>query len=179
MAVPVFTARWVGVVESPTDFEEGAPTLYYSKSFLSGHPTVGVVQTIMQIDLRKGADLTAVLRAVQSLPGGEGAFATNARIVSAESRRAVRFQATALWIVTVIVLLGAAILVIQLIARSVRQSEDEKRTLVAQMELAQTLDSRDGKPLVQSPCWAPPVLSHGLLYVRGKDKVVCLELIPE
>ena len=130
-AVPVFSTRWVGVVESPTDFEEGAPTLYYSKSFLSAHPTVGVVQTIMQIDLTKGADLTAVLRAVQSLPGGEGAFATNARIVSAESRRAVRFQATALWIVTVIVLLGAAILVIQLIARSVRQSEDETRTLVA------------------------------------------------
>ncbi len=55
----------------------------------------------------------------------------------------------------------------------------EKRTVVAQMELAQTLDSRDGQPLVQSPSWAPPVLSHGLLYVRGKDKVVCLELIPE
>jgi len=55
----------------------------------------------------------------------------------------------------------------------------EKLTVVAQMELAQTLDTRDRRPLVQSPSWAPPVLSHGLLYVRGKDKVVCLELIPE
>lgn len=55
----------------------------------------------------------------------------------------------------------------------------EKLTVVAQMELAQIKDSRDGNPLVQSPSWAPPVLSHGLLYVRGKDKVVCLELIPE
>ncbi len=64
-------------------------------------------------------------------------------------------------------------------ALQLMEMNKEKRTLVAQMELAQTLDSRDGKPLVQSPCWAPPVLSHGLLYVRGKDKVVCLELIPE
>ncbi len=59
------------------------------------------------------------------------------------------------------------------------QLNKEKRTLVAQMELAQTLDPKDGNPLVQSPSWAPPVLSHGLLYVRGKDKVACLELIPE
>jgi outer membrane protein assembly factor BamB len=28
------------------------------------------------------------------------------------------------------------------------------------------------------PCWAPPVLSRGLLYVRGQGKLLCLELIP-
>lgn len=28
------------------------------------------------------------------------------------------------------------------------------------------------------PCWAPPVLSRGLLYVRGNGKLVCFELIP-
>ena len=27
------------------------------------------------------------------------------------------------------------------------------------------------------PAWAAPVVSHGLLYVRGSDKVICLELI--
>jgi outer membrane protein assembly factor BamB len=43
---------------------------------------------------------------------------------------------------------------------------------------------KDGKPdpngeeLLQYPCWAAPILSHGLLYVRGKDRLVCLELIP-
>ncbi len=30
-----------------------------------------------------------------------------------------------------------------------------------------------------APCWAPPVLSRGLLYVRGKDRLLCLELIPK
>lgn len=55
----------------------------------------------------------------------------------------------------------------------------EKLTVLAQMELSEIRDPRDGKALIMSPSWAPPVLSHGLLYVRGTDKVVCLELIPE
>ncbi len=36
-----------------------------------------------------------------------------------------------------------------------------------------------GAPLLEYPCWAAPVLAQGLLYVRGKDRLVCLELIPE
>ncbi|MCS6850757.1 MAG: PQQ-like beta-propeller repeat protein [Gemmataceae bacterium] len=34
------------------------------------------------------------------------------------------------------------------------------------------------EPLLEYPCWAAPILAHGLLYVRGKDRLVCLELIP-
>jgi hypothetical protein len=30
----------------------------------------------------------------------------------------------------------------------------------------------------QSPCWAAPIVSHGLMYVRGKKQLVCFELIP-
>jgi outer membrane protein assembly factor BamB len=33
--------------------------------------------------------------------------------------------------------------------------------------------------LLDYPCWAAPILSHGLLYLRGDDRLVCLELIPE
>ena len=33
--------------------------------------------------------------------------------------------------------------------------------------------------LLNYPAWAAPILSHGLLYVRGHDRLVCLELIPE
>jgi outer membrane protein assembly factor BamB len=40
------------------------------------------------------------------------------------------------------------------------------------------LRGKDGEPLLQAPCWAAPLVSHGLLYVRGKDRLVCLELIP-
>jgi outer membrane protein assembly factor BamB len=35
-----------------------------------------------------------------------------------------------------------------------------------------------GEPLLTYPAWAAPVLSHGLLYVRGANQLVCLELIP-
>jgi outer membrane protein assembly factor BamB len=40
------------------------------------------------------------------------------------------------------------------------------------------LKGADGQQLLESPCWAPPALAHGLLYVRGKGRLVCLELIP-
>jgi outer membrane protein assembly factor BamB len=31
-------------------------------------------------------------------------------------------------------------------------------------------------PLLTYPAWAAPILAHGLLYVRGADRLVCLEL---
>ncbi len=33
--------------------------------------------------------------------------------------------------------------------------------------------------LLKYPAWTAPVVSHGLLYLRGDDRLVCLELIPE
>lgn len=36
-----------------------------------------------------------------------------------------------------------------------------------------------GRPLISYPAWSAPVLSHGLLYLRGKDRLVCLDLIPD
>jgi hypothetical protein len=32
--------------------------------------------------------------------------------------------------------------------------------------------------LLRYPCWGAPVLSHGLLYLRGADRLACLEVIP-
>ena len=40
------------------------------------------------------------------------------------------------------------------------------------------LKDSNGTPLLGYPAWAAPVLSHGLLYVRGKDRLVCLDLLP-
>ena len=40
------------------------------------------------------------------------------------------------------------------------------------------LQDDSGRPLLKSPAWAAPVLSHGLLYLRGADRLVCAELIP-
>ena len=38
--------------------------------------------------------------------------------------------------------------------------------------------SQEAPPLLRYPCWAAPILSHGLLYVRSANRLVCLELIP-
>lgn len=35
-----------------------------------------------------------------------------------------------------------------------------------------------GGVLLKYPCWAAPVIARGLMYVRGDDELVCLELIP-
>ena len=42
-----------------------------------------------------------------------------------------------------------------------------------------TPKSAAGEPLLTYPAWTAPVLSHGLLYVRGKDRLVCMDLLPE
>ena len=34
-------------------------------------------------------------------------------------------------------------------------------------------------PVLEYPCWAAPIVSHGLLYLRGKDRLICLEIIPQ
>ena len=68
---------------------------------------------------------------------------------------------------------------LQLIKANPRRLE-----VIAEVELRDTAPDRlsSGLPprrLLQSPCWAAPILSHGLLYVRGRDRLVCLELIPQ
>jgi outer membrane protein assembly factor BamB len=40
------------------------------------------------------------------------------------------------------------------------------------------LKGKDGTPLLEAPARAAPVLSHGLLYVRGSNRLVCVEVIP-
>lgn len=38
-------------------------------------------------------------------------------------------------------------------------------------------DNSTGERLLREPAWAAPILAHGLLYVRGRDRVVCLRLL--
>jgi outer membrane protein assembly factor BamB len=59
----------------------------------------------------------------------------------------------------------------------------ERYTPVARVQPVKTNEVAAGagfqpRPLLEYPAWAAPVLSHGLLYVRGRDRLVCYELIP-
>jgi hypothetical protein len=59
----------------------------------------------------------------------------------------------------------------------------EKFELVTQIDLASPpggkLDeTADQRRLLDYPCWAAPIVSHGLLYLRGDKRLICLDLIP-
>jgi outer membrane protein assembly factor BamB len=54
----------------------------------------------------------------------------------------------------------------------------EKIDILASANLAEVQDQASGQPLLEHPCWAAPVLSHGLLFVRGNQRLVCVDLIP-
>jgi hypothetical protein len=58
----------------------------------------------------------------------------------------------------------------------------EKFDLVSSVVLVDTSQNPSilgPSQLIQYPAWAAPILSHGLLYVRGRGRLACLELIPE
>lgn len=40
------------------------------------------------------------------------------------------------------------------------------------------LTNEHGKQRIKYPAWAAPILSNGFLYLRGKDRLICLDLIP-
>jgi len=39
-----------------------------------------------------------------------------------------------------------------------------------QFNCSQPLDEFSRGEVIASPCWAAPVISHGLMYIRGKDQ---------
>lgn len=64
------------------------------------------------------------------------------------------------------------------------EANPEKFDLVAKVELVGEEDERDipgltAPRLLDYPAWAAPVLSHGLLFVRGNSRLACLEVVPE
>ncbi len=50
----------------------------------------------------------------------------------------------------------------------------EKR--YAEVAAAVVRESPDAAPLIKPPAWSCPILAHGLLYIRGNDRLVCLRL---
>ena len=47
-------------------------------------------------------------------------------------------------------------------------------------DLVTTYEPGDGENAIRfrDPCWAAPIISHGLMYVRGRNQMACFELIP-
>lgn len=130
-AVSPFTATLVGITEQPTEFDDPSPQMVFSKSYVDAHPNVGVVQTIIATYLDDGVDPRTVVDAVHQMPHGDDAYAVRQRVVTDSARRAVRFQATALWLVSALSLLAATVVIAQVVGRTVRLSGDERRSMMA------------------------------------------------
>ncbi len=61
-------------------------------------------------------------------------------------------------------------------AASPRRSAGEMRTDEAGGTPPVSGTSGAGRPLLAYPSWSPPVLAHGLLYLRGKGRLACFSL---
>lgn len=55
----------------------------------------------------------------------------------------------------------------------------KKLEVVASVDLSLIADPSDRNQLLEAPCWAAPILLHGLLYIRGNTNLICMELIPQ
>ena len=52
----------------------------------------------------------------------------------------------------------------------------KKFDLLSQVVPSEIDSSGNQRPLLKQPAWAAPVLAQGLLYVRGADRLICLDL---
>lgn len=58
---------------------------------------------------------------------------------------------------------------------AVVKADPERYVEVSRVEAAGTRGA-DGGQLLAAPCWAAPVVARGLLYVRGRGRLACLDL---
>ncbi len=56
----------------------------------------------------------------------------------------------------------------------IEATRDEPR-IKQRLELRGSVDGKE-RELLRHPAWSPPIVSHGLLFVRGKDRLVALDL---
>jgi len=54
------------------------------------------------------------------------------------------------------------------------KANPEKYDLISEI----SLEDEDGNALLKPPAWSAPILSDGRLFVRGDDRLVCLQVIP-
>ena len=55
---------------------------------------------------------------------------------------------------------------------SLIRANPEEAEVVSRVQIT----DEQGQQLIGYPAWAAPVLSNGFLYIRGKDRLVCLDL---
>lgn len=128
---PTFSSTLVGVTESSTEYDESSQQVVFSPALLDVHRDIGVVQSLISVHLRDGIAPGTIMDSVRQMPSGGDAFAVPVRIVSSSARRAVSFQASALWLVSALALLVAVAVIAQIASRTLRIADTERRSILA------------------------------------------------
>ena len=53
----------------------------------------------------------------------------------------------------------------------------KKLEVVSECVIPEDPKATEVRSKLKAPCWAAPIISHGLLYVRGRDRLICMEVM--
>ena len=124
-----FEATLVGIVDSPAELDDPTPSTYFSPALLESD--IGVVTTLMAVQLVPGATRDDLRAQLDSLPDGSELALEPLPIVSVSVRNAVTAQAQGLWVITLVAAFAALAAMGQVLSRHARVSELDRRRLVA------------------------------------------------
>ena len=124
-----FEATLVGVVDGPAELDDPTPSTFFTPAVLESD--IGVVTTLMAVQLVPGATRDHLRAQLDSLPDGSELALKPLPIVSLSVRNGVAAQAQGLWVITLVAAFAALVAMGQVLSRHARVSELDRRRLVA------------------------------------------------
>ena len=123
---PSLEAELVGVVDGPVDLSDPNPVLAFPPSLLDGG-NVGISATQMVVRLAEGTGLARFRTALDQLPDRSSLSLEPAQLIPADVRTAVEAQTRGIWVQALFTAIAAVVVLGQLVTRSVRLPEEERR----------------------------------------------------
>lgn len=127
-AGPSLVAELVGVMDGPSDLEDGYTVAVFPPTLLD-EGDVGVSASFGVASLADGVTLPDLRAELDGLPGGEIFGLERASWISSDIRAAVRTQGQGLAVLAVIALAAALVVLGQLFSRQLLLTDDERQVL--------------------------------------------------
>ena len=126
---PRLSIEMVGIVDGASQLDDGSAIVFVSPALLAEN--IGLSQTLMNVDLRPGVDLTEFRAQLDAAPGLSALSLEPDVLISEAVRNAVDAQARGLWILTAVAAIAAVAVLGQVLSRQVRPSQEERERLSA------------------------------------------------
>jgi hypothetical protein len=154
-AGPSLPVTLVGLIDGPSTLEDQTPAAMFSPVLLDT-PGIGVSQTGVFVNFRKGVDLEEFRSELDTLPNGATLSLAYQPLISSPLRRAVNTQGRGLWLLAVVAGIAAVAVLGQVITRQTRLAAAERVPLSA-------LGFTDRQLLAESTCRAAVPIVLGSL----------------